>query len=206
MFITISREFAAGGSEVAARVAEALDWTVLDNALVDQIAERSGLDPQDVTALEERVPSFLERMARMSALSSPETLLAAPGQLEEPQTVALARITRAVVSELGRRDRVVLVGRAAAAVLASERDAIHARIVASRAHRIRLAIELQDVPEGRAPEVVDDTDRNRERYHRELYGREWSDPLNYHLVLNTELLGTDGAADVIVSLARARGW
>jgi cytidylate kinase len=206
MFITISREFAAGGSEVAARVAEALDWTVLDNALVDQIAERSGLDPQDVTALEERVPSFLERMARMSALSSPETLLAAPGQLEEPQTVALARITRAVVSELGRRDRVVLVGRAAAAVLASERDAIHARLVASRAHRIRVAIERLKVPEGRAPEVVDDTDRNRERYHRELYGREWSDPLNYHLVLNTELLGTDGAADVIVSLARARGW
>ena len=74
MFITISREYAAGGSEVAARVADQLGWTVLDNALVDQIAERSGLSPADVAALDERVPSFLERMARMSASRSSSRL------------------------------------------------------------------------------------------------------------------------------------
>ena len=31
--ITISRTFGSGGSEVAARVADALGWTLLDNAL-----------------------------------------------------------------------------------------------------------------------------------------------------------------------------
>ena len=35
MIITISRQYGAGGSEVAQRVASALDWKVVDNELVE---------------------------------------------------------------------------------------------------------------------------------------------------------------------------
>ena len=60
MIITISRQYAAGGSDVAQRVANALGWTVVDDALIDQVAERSGITPEEVASLEERVPSFLD--------------------------------------------------------------------------------------------------------------------------------------------------
>ena len=38
MFITISRQFAAGGSQVARQVAEELDWRVVDDAFIEEIA------------------------------------------------------------------------------------------------------------------------------------------------------------------------
>jgi cytidylate kinase len=206
MVITISRQYMAGGSDVAARVAEALGWTVVDDALIDAVAERSGFSPEDVKTLEERVPSFMERFAQSSALSSPENLLATPSAIEEPATIQLAHVTRAVIEELGGRDRLVFVGRAAAAVLASERNAIHVRLVASLECRVQEAIRQLGVSEDEARATVEERDRGRERYHKELFGRDWNDSVNYHLVLNTEILGRAGTAELIVARARALGW
>jgi cytidylate kinase len=206
MLITISREYMAGGSDVAARVAEALGWTVVDNALIDTVAERSDFEPEDVQSLEERVPSFLERFAQSSALSSPENLLSTPSAIGEPATVELAHVTRHVIEELGRQDRLVFVGRAAAAVLASERDAIHVRLVAPFESRVERTMHQLDLGEEEARSAVEERDRGREQYHMELFGRDWSDPVNYHIVLNTEILGRDGAAELIVARARSLGW
>jgi len=206
MFITISRQYAAGGSHVARLVAAALDWTVVDDAFVQSLSERSGLSPNDVAGLEERVPSFLERLARSTALSFPEVLSSTPEVLEDPGELRLAKLSRELVAELGRRDRMVFVGRASAAVLARETGSLHVRLVASEEHRIQRAIERLGLAEADAHAVLERTDRNRERYHRELYGRDWDDPLNYHMVLNTGLLGVEGAAGIIVARARELGW
>ncbi len=206
MIITISRQFRAGASVVAARIAETLDWTVVDDAFTDAIAERSGFTPEDVRSLEESVPSFMERFAQSSALSFPEFLVSTPTAIDEPEAVKLAHVSKEFIEELGRRDRIVMVGRAAAAVLASERDAIHVRLVASHAHRVGIAMNELGLPENEARATVDEHDSNRERYHKEMFGRDWSDAENYHMVLNTELLGTDGAADLVVARAKTLGW
>ena len=206
MIITISRQFRAGGSEVAALVAETLGWSVVDDALIDAVAERSGFTPEDVRSLEESVPTFLERFAQYSALSSPEGLLATPSAIESPATTTLAHVTREVIEEFGRRDRVVLVGRAAAVVLESKRDAIHVRLVAPLNVRLHATVEALECSKEEARVEVQERDENRARYHRELFGRDWNDPLNYHLILNTGALGISGAADLIVARTRTLGW
>jgi cytidylate kinase len=58
----------------------------------------------------------------------------------------------------------------------------------------------------KAAAVLDRTDRNRARYLREYYRRDWDDPVNYHLVLNTGVLGFEGATELIVARARSLGW
>jgi cytidylate kinase len=206
MFITISRQFMAGASEVAAHAAESLQWTVVDDTLIDAVAERSEFSSDDVEGLEESVPSFLERFAQSSALSSPENILSIPSAIEGPEALKLAHITREVIEELGHRQRLIFVGRAAAAVLASERDAIHVRLVASFEYRVRRAMTRLEIGESDARSTVEERDEGRERYHWELFGRDWNDPVNYHLVLNTEALGTAGSAEMIVARARALGW
>ena len=206
MIITISRQYLAGADKVAKRVADELGWLVVDDAFIEALAERSGFDPEDVKGLEERVPSFMERFAQSSALSIPEFLISAPDATFEPEAIKLAHVTRDLVTELGRRDRVVLVGRAAAAVLARERDAIHVWLVASIEYRVREAIRRYGMTESEARAAVTARDTSRARYHLELYDRVWADPVNYHFVLNTELLGTEGAAEMILARARALGW
>lgn len=204
MLITISRQYGAGGSELAARVAATLGWRVVDNELVERVAARAGLTPEDVAQREERVSTFIERLARTVVAATPE--LVVPPEAGGTAEVDLVRLTERVVEEVAAEGRVVLVGRAAPAVLARERDAMHVKVVAPRDWRIRAVIERLGMPMEAAARLTEETDRNRARYHRQHYQRDWADPANYHLVLNTAALGLDGAAEVIVARARALGW
>ncbi len=206
MLITMAREYGAGGSEVARRVAEALHWRVVDNELVERIAARAGLSREEVESMEERVPSFIERLARTLAASTPELFPPQTGTVPEMSEKDLVRITEVVVGEIAAEGRVVLVGRAAPAVLASERNAIHVKLVASRAFRIKAAAERLSLDLREAERVMQETDAQRQRYHRECYGRDWNDAVNYHMVLNTERLGFDGATAILVAEAVRRGW
>lgn len=198
--------FATGASVVAAHVARELGWQVLDEELVLEAAARCGLSPEDVRVLDERIPTFIERVAQTNAMAFPDMMMPSTELAGEPEHAKMARIMREVIEELGNRDRLVLIGRAAAAVLASRTDAVHVRLVASREWRLRQAIERLGVPEHEAAGVLADRDHNRERYHREFYGRDWADPLLYDMVLNTERLGFEGAAGAIISRARMLGW
>jgi len=206
MLITISRQFGAGGSAVARLVAEKLGWSVVDNEIVDLVAQRAGITHEEVARLDERTPGFVERLARTLAASSEE--LAVPGvvagtALEEPH---ILRITETVVQEVAAQGRAVLVGRAAVAVLSRQADALHVRVVAPKPFRIRVIMERLKLDARNAERALDETDAERSRYHREHYGRDWDDPINFHMVLNTERLGFNGAAEIVVGRAKALGW
>ena len=207
MLITISREYGAGGAEVARRVADALGWRLVDNELVDRVAQRAGLSPEDVKEREERVPGFVERLARTLVAATPE--LRPPPQAEgtvpKLQEGDLVRITQSVVAEVAAEGQVVLVGRAAAAVLASERDALHVRVVAPRDFRIRAIAQRLGVPPNEAEKILDETDRSRARYHRQYYQRDSRDPVGYHMVLNTAALGVERAARLVVAAVKSEG-
>ena len=118
------------------------------------------------------------------------------------------RVGRAgtVIAEAAAHGRVVLVGRGAQALLAQRPEALHVYVVASKPWRIRVAVERLGVDPANAEKVVDDTDRRRDQYVRTYYGRHRHDVVNYDIVVNTEKLGTDGAAALVVAEARRRNW
>jgi CMP/dCMP kinase len=206
MIITVSRQYGAGGAEVARRVADRLGWKVVDNEFLERVAMRAGLTPQEVAEREERAPGFLDRLAWALTAASAEMTLASGetlAKIEEPQ---LVRITESVVAEIAREGRAVLVGRGAAAVLASQERAVHVLVVAPVPIRVeRIAGRLGCAMEEARRKLLE-TDARRARYHKEYYGREWADPVNYHLVINTGFLGIEGTADIVVREAGRRGW
>jgi cytidylate kinase len=208
MLITISRQYGAGGSALASLVAATLGWRVVDNELVERVAARAGLSPEDVAQMEERVPTFIERLARTVVAATPELVVPpdAGGTASTLSEADLVRLTERVVEEAAAEGSVVLVGRAAPVVLARERDAIHVKVVAPREWRVRAVAARLGVSAEEAAKLTDETDKNRARYHRQYYQGDWTDPANYHLVLNTAALGLDGAAAVIVGRAKALGW
>jgi cytidylate kinase len=206
--ITITRQYGAGGSLVAQRVAEGLGWTVIDNEFVGEVAKRAGLPAETVAAREERAPSLLERLARTLAVSAPELFVPAASATGEPDEEALLRVTERVIAEAAAHGRVVLVGRGATGYLATAdatAQALHAYVVAPRDVRIRTIVTRLGVGEDEAGKTVHAIDAARERYLERYYGRRRDDASNYHVVVNTAWLGYDGAADLIVELARRRG-
>lgn len=206
MLITISRQYASGGTQVAKLVAARLGWRLVGNSLIDEVAERAGVPPEEVQAREDRPPGFIERLARVASAQLPDLFLPAPTIGQPIGEGNLVRVTRSVVCEMAGEGPCVFVGRASAAVLAWREDALHARLVAGPEFRRRVAVEVMDVPERDAEAVVARRDANRIRYHREYYARDCDDPRHYDLVLNTERLGFDGAADLVVHRVRALGW
>jgi cytidylate kinase len=206
MLITLSRQFGAGGSEVARTVAARLGWTVVDNEIVDRVAERAGLSPEVVAARDERSPGFVERLAQALTASSQEYAVPELGVAVRTAEPSLVRLTEMVVHEVAMAGRVVLVGRAAPAVLGQLVDALHVKIVAAREFRIQGAMASEQLDTRAAERLLQETDAHRARYHREHYGRDWDDPTHFHLIVNTGLLGLDGAAEIIVAEAKRRGW
>ena len=206
MLITISRQYASGGAQVASLVAKQLGWRVIGNELIDAVAQRAGIPAEEVQAREDRPPGFVERLARIASAQLPDLFLPAPAMGQPIGEGNLIRVTRSVVCEIAAEGRCVFVGRASAAVLARRLDALHVRLVGGPEFRRRVAVEVMGVPDHDADAIVVRRDANRARYHREYYARDCDDPRHYDLVLNTERLGFDGAADLIVHRARTLGW
>src|SRR5256885_10824890 len=59
--ITVSREYGAGGREVARRLAEALGWELLDRELLHQAAEVEHLPDAELERLDEKAVSLADR-------------------------------------------------------------------------------------------------------------------------------------------------
>lgn len=200
--ITISRMYGAGGSSVAERVARALGWSLFDNAVVDAVAERTGMTRAEASARDERVPSMVERLATTLSLGTPESMPVVPEQPVLMTEERIVAITRRIIEEAVQQGPAVLVGRGAQCLLASRRDALHVFCYASPAKLVEGAVLRLGVAPKEAERVVADMNRNREHYVRRHFNREWRDVTNYHLCLDTGWHGLDGAAELVVETAR----
>ncbi len=200
--ITISRVYGSGGSEVAQRVAASLGWSLLDNEIVDAIAERSGLTRAEVSAQDERVPSLVERLASALSLSSPEMLPPVPSGPLETTEERIVAVTRRVIEEALQAGPAVFVGRGAQCLLAEREDALHVFCYAPHAALRNYAMTAFRVGPDEADKIVADQNKQREQYVRRHWNRNWLAHENYHLCLNTGWLGLDGAAALVVEVAR----
>lgn len=200
--VTISRLYGSGGSEVAARVAKDLGWSLLDNAVVDAVAGRLGVTPSEVAAREERVPSLVERLVDAMAMGSQEWLTPISSARRPPTDEQLVEVTHHIVEEAIARGPLVVVGRGAQSMLAARGDALHVFCYASRAALIARSMAQDALNEEDAAKLVDETNAQREQWVRKHWNRAWREHSNYHLAVNTEWLGLAGAADVITRTAR----
>ncbi|MDH3291494.1 MAG: cytidylate kinase-like family protein [Gemmatimonadota bacterium] len=207
--ITISRQYASGGSDIARRIAERLGWPLIDNEFVDRVARETGVPPLEVEEREERVPSLVERLARALAVSSPEVFVTAAeppaGRLADE--AELVRATEIVIQQAVREaPYLIMVGRGAQACLAQRDDALHVFIVAPREARVQAAVRRLNLGRDKAEETVNRTDAGRRRYVETYYDRDWDNADNYHLVINTGVFNYDDAAGLVIEAARLRGW
>ncbi len=202
--ITISRMYGSGGATLAARVAHALGWPLLDDFFIEAVAHEAGVAPAEVAAREERVPTLVERILNALALGSPEvlpTLLEAAPQLTEER---LLDVTRRVIEEAARGGSAVVVGRGAQCVLAERPDALHVFCHAPRDALVARAMERLATDVEGAGRVVDAKNRQREQYVRTHFDRAWQAVDLYHLCVDTHALGVDGSAELVLLAARRR--
>ena len=72
-------------------------------------------------------------------------------------------------------------------------------------HAAHLVAERRGIALAEAEKEVDEINKQREQYVRTTFKRSWKAHENYHLCVNTEWLGVEGAAQLIVDTARHQG-
>lgn len=108
-----------------------------------------------------------------------------------------------VIQDLAEKGPCVIVGRCADYILRERTDCLHTFIHASvpfRADRIvRLYGESESTPEKR----LADKDTRRRVNYKHYTDREWGMAQNYHITLDSGVLGIDRCVDIILGLAQA---
>jgi cytidylate kinase len=199
--VTISRQYGAGGSSVAAIVAAALGAEVLDKELIEQVAARLALRPSEVADQEERPRTLVERLVR--SFSSLEPGMGAgwtppyPDPLFDPRK-EIIHLTEEVIREAAASGNVVIVGRGASFVLRQNPNVFRVFLRAAESVRVRTVIDRDGLTEAEARRRMHETDSNRAAYIHQLYGRDWCDPDEFDLVVNTGRIGYQATAEIIL--------
>jgi cytidylate kinase len=181
--ITVSREYGAGGGEVARLLAENLGWELLDRELIHQAAEVEHVPDADLERFDEKALSLADRFL----------LFPAHERYRHGLTEAVRRAAE--------RGNVVLVGRGARQMLGNTPEAFHLRLVAPGDWRVRRMAAREgwsvEQAQGRCLEV----DRSRERFSRYFFG-EIAQPAQYDLVVNTGWVPLDEVVACVAALVR----
>lgn len=200
--VTVSRLYGAGGRRVAADIAEALGYTIVDREIVELAARQAGVDPEAARHLDERAPALIEKVGLALAAASPEFGL---GHLPPLDDRALAEAVRQVFESLAAGGGgYVILGRGGQAALRHRPDACHLQLVGDLDDRARRVAEWQGIPVDEAREQCRRVDEERAAYVRRFLGADIADSTLYDAVVNTSRLGLDGAAEIAVRAARLR--
>jgi cytidylate kinase len=123
---------------------------------------------------------------------------------KQPTDEQLIEVTRHIIDEAIARGPVVVVGRGAQEMLAEREDALHVFCYAPRKALIARTMEREGLSAEEAARLVDNTNKERDQWVRLHWERDWRAQENYDLSVNTDRLGIEQAANLIVAAARMR--
>lgn len=178
--ITISRELAALGDEIARELSARLGYRFVDRGAIEECIKAHGVSAQKLAKYDERKPSFL-------------------ASLSEDRDDYLHYLKSAILDNTADGNCVVI-GRGAFAVLAGVPGVLPVRLVSSAPVRVERVKSYFRCDERRAKQIIARSDNDRAGFHRYFFDIDWRNPANYDLTLNTALLSPAVCAEVIKGL------
>jgi cytidylate kinase len=109
-------------------------------------------------------------------------------------------LIRETIEQTAAKGNVVIVAHAASHALPQGPDALRVLVTASPETRAKRLAEVEGVDESDAARAVKDSDAARRDYLKRFYGVEEL-PTHYDLVVNTDGLTFDQAADLVLAAA-----
>lgn len=190
LIVSISREFASGGREIAKILAERLQIDYYDRNLLDAIAaERLG-DAEKLRKFDEVPRIFLKRTVR-GMTSSPEENVA---QIQFDYMTKLA----------DSGERFVIVGRCADEVLSEYKGLVRIFVLADEESKIDRVVESRDCSRDEARGIIMRHDRSRKAYHNYYCEYKWGDSRGYDITVNSSRLGIEKTTDLLENYIRMR--
>jgi cytidylate kinase len=197
--ICISRALGAGGEDVARLISERLGFVYIDEEIIARAAERGDIHPETV-ADEERRKSLVENL--LAAMAEGGATYGTPPIVtwNEPSSDEVRSFIRDAIEEVAAKGKAVIVAHAASHALGSSAGALRVLITASPETRATRLAEADGLDPSEAAKTIKSSDAARADYLKRFYGVKEL-PTSYDLVINTDALSLERAADVIAHAA-----
>ncbi len=185
--ITISREFASGGSGIAEKVAQTLGCHFVDKDTIGRILSQYGLAEFEAE-YDAAPPGF---WARFDA------------QRMERREMMVSLLNQTILA-LARHGNIVIVGRCGFAVLKDYVDVLNVRLQAPLPSRIRRFMERENIADSdKAEATVKEGDKVRSAFVETFYGARWDAADAFDVVIDTDKVSANMAAGWLADAARA---
>ena len=202
--VCVSRTLAAGGEELGRAVAEQLGFRYADDEILDRAAEKAGVS-RDAVAGAERPPGLLMRIlesmatAQVAEAGAWTTMPSLSSGAGDPSS-SYEELIQDVIREFATQGKVVIVAHGGSACLRGVPSVLRVLVTAPVEVRVDRLSKAAEIDAGRAKKAVTESDKRRQEYFQRFYhARE--DPTDYDLVVNTDVLGVQGAAKLVAQAA-----
>ncbi len=198
--ITIARQYGSGGREIGEKVAEALGIKHYDENLITLAAREGNLDETVASKADE---SAANSLLYTLALGSNFFGSAMNFGYKPPLNDKLFLLQSDVIRRAAEEGSCVIIGRCADYVLRDHPKRLSVFVYGDLANRKQRVMERHEgITEAQAIDLINKTDRRRSSYYNFYTGNKWGKYDNYHLAVNSSLLGIDKTAEMIANAAR----
>jgi len=176
--ITFSREMGSGGIPIVHKVAEELGYTLVDGDVIKDAADDYDLSHETLQQIDEKPPAFVENLDRQIELNMNRIQL--------------------IVLEQALQGKVVVYGRGGQDLLSGISSVFRVRIIAPFEERVERWAEREWIDPDLARSLVRKSDQQRAGFIKYYFDRNWTNPIEYDLVINTTRTSIDTAVKLIV--------
>ena len=192
--ITIGRQFGSGGREIGEKLSKAYGISYYDRELLTRAAKESGFCEEILQNHDERpTNSFLYNLVidTYSFGYNSSSFVDMPIS----QKVFLAQFD--TIKKVAEEGPCVIVGRCADYALEGRDNVINLFIYADEDFKIRRVMDIYDLDENKARDMIVKKDKQRQSYYNYYTNRKWGKADTYDLCINSSVLGIDGSVKLI---------
>ena len=190
-YIAISHEVGSGAPEVIEIIKEKLPFHVVDQALLDYLADRYKLSREMLEIVDEKVCHWLV-----------ETVAIWLSQRMISQSAYMSLLARFVLMA-ARSANTIFLGRGVRFILPRDKG-LAIRIVAPLEKRIERIMHVQHLNMREAKQYAGRRDAEQRQFIQHHFRHDITDPHQYDLVINTEQFTVEEAAKMIMRIWRKR--
>ncbi len=197
--IAISRQIGSGGTYIGYLAAKRLGFQYVDREILREAARQLEVDVGALEGLDQRSSSLVEQLIRAFTFGTPD---ARNAPLRKPiYEKDLFAVECRIMNEIAQRYNAVIVGRAGFYALRNQPRVIKVFVHAPMEFRVRRLMKVQGLTDDReAQTLVEETDRRRAKFIKDMTGVDWYDTRNYHLCIDASVIDFDASVAMITGL------
>ncbi len=187
IIITISREYGSGGRYIGKLVAEKLGIKLYDNEFVLKMAEDTGLSAKYIEDNEQK-RNVLDNFNNgyYYGLNNSDELFIKESEL---------------IKEIANKESCVIIGRCADFILKDRDNVLKIFVSSSMDDKIKRATSFYGLNKSKAEKEISRINKLRANHYKYYTEKEWNNPSNYDICINSDAIGIEEAVELISNLA-----